>query len=356
MSITYQKRPTERKEADFAGAVVDIVAKTPDPICTSEVAISLHGFAHKHGYDHCTWKSRFFKLNQDNLQYFKQESDSAPKGTIPLSPYCICLKTKVGEPRALNALAYVRYVDGVLQPETVTRENGVSISVPEQDRTFYIHFPSQGEQEKWYKAICTNIELLRRPPGVIEAMLKQVEPLIRPGDVPRVKYSILKMALRSRYLPRLTTATNDLFTQALQAVQANNLEALKKLFEPRFAQLTVQGGMTLLIKASVVGSAEIAAFLLQNGADPNQAKADGDTPLIVAARLNHVAVARLLLEHGADRSVSNSYRETALSEGEHKGLEMASLLKNRDIGPVTSAMSKVQVSDGQPAAAASDAS
>ncbi len=51
-------------------------------------------FFHTPGYQYCTWKRRFLRLERASLAYYKREDSAAPKGVIQLSAYSLC---KVGE-------------------------------------------------------------------------------------------------------------------------------------------------------------------------------------------------------------------------------------------------------------------
>lgn len=59
-------------------------------------------------------------------------------------------------------------------------------------------------------------------------------------------------------------------------------------------------GRTGLLEAAWNGNADIAAFLLERGADPNIADRSGYTPLMRAAEGGHDSIAAALLAKGAD--------------------------------------------------------
>ena len=69
-------------------------------------------------------------------------------------------------------------------------------------------------------------------------------------------------------------------------------------------------------------------YLLENGAEPNQANQLGVTPLIAAARRGEKDVVKVFLQHGADvNAVSHETSRTALQgaiEGNHS--EIVTLL------------------------------
>ncbi|MCU0878888.1 MAG: ankyrin repeat domain-containing protein [Pirellulaceae bacterium] len=70
-------------------------------------------------------------------------------------------------------------------------------------------------------------------------------------------------------------------------------------------------GAPLLVKSR---SVEVTSWLLDHGADPDLADADGMTPLMIAARYGLVDIARRLVAAGADVSRQDSSGDTALDE------------------------------------------
>ena len=71
-------------------------------------------------------------------------------------------------------------------------------------------------------------------------------------------------------------------------------------------------GETGLIVAISRRDEDWAMFLLQQGADPNLAERDGDTPLIAAARVGFTGAVEPLIELGAKVDETNRMGETAL--------------------------------------------
>ena len=66
------------------------------------------------------------------------------------------------------------------------------------------------------------------------------------------------------------------------------------------------GGTTALHAAAVNGRLKTAEFLLESGANPDTADAEGNTPLMHAAINEDVPMARLLLRHGANPALKNT--------------------------------------------------
>ena len=63
---------------------------------------------------------------------------------------------------------------------------------------------------------------------------------------------------------------------------------------------------TTLHLACADGSLNVAALLLENGADPNASNCNGRRPLCFAAHRGHLQVVKLLLQSGADPNSGNS--------------------------------------------------
>jgi ankyrin repeat protein len=98
----------------------------------------------------------------------------------------------------------------------------------------------------------------------------------------------------------------------ITAVQAGDITTLKRLVTEGVDINKVKGdNPTLLFN---VGSAEVAEFLIQHGADVNAANASGDTALdsvVNDSSSKAAAIAAVLLDHGADPNhVSGDSRTT----------------------------------------------
>jgi len=68
---------------------------------------------------------------------------------------------------------------------------------------------------------------------------------------------------------------------------------------------------TPLAHAALGGHRDVAAYLLDRGADVNARDQFGDTPLIAACAKGHGETAALLLERGADPSLVDQEGRTA---------------------------------------------
>jgi ankyrin repeat protein len=69
-------------------------------------------------------------------------------------------------------------------------------------------------------------------------------------------------------------------------------------------------GRTALLEAAWNGSADIAEYLLERGADPNAADRGGFTPLMRAVEGGHLPIAAALLARGADVGSRGNVRKT----------------------------------------------
>ena len=90
-------------------------------------------------------------------------------------------------------------------------------------------------------------------------------------------------------------------TPLIAATYGQSIEMVKFLlqnYKPN-VNLAVGNGLTALKVASLSGHADIAAVLLEHGADVDLQDSNGWTALMMACQNGHVAVAEVLLAHGA---------------------------------------------------------
>ncbi|KAM9591731.1 LOW QUALITY PROTEIN: protein phosphatase 1 regulatory subunit 12C [Morphnus guianensis] len=80
-------------------------------------------------------------------------------------------------------------------------------------------------------------------------------------------------------------------------------------------------GISALHQACIDENMEVVQFLVESGADVNQADNEGWTPLHVAASCGYQHIAQYLLEHGADVAAVTSDGELPLEVAEDEGLE-----------------------------------
>lgn len=91
-------------------------------------------------------------------------------------------------------------------------------------------------------------------------------------------------------------------------------------------------GYNALTGAVASGHAQIAAWLLQNGANPNYRYAAGYSPLLTAAVNGHLEIVKMLLEHGADLHAKTNDGKSALNIAEErKHAEVAEFLRSRGV-------------------------
>jgi hypothetical protein len=94
------------------------------------------------------------------------------------------------------------------------------------------------------------------------------------------------------------------------AIEKNNLVYAQKVLAMNFEpNLHHDNGYTPLCYAAMRGNVPMIELLLRNGADPNQATIEGDSPVELALRFGHAEAADLL--KGARRGAATQPGETA---------------------------------------------
>ncbi|XP_034648385.1 protein phosphatase 1 regulatory subunit 12C isoform X3 [Trachemys scripta elegans] len=91
--------------------------------------------------------------------------------------------------------------------------------------------------------------------------------------------------------------------------------------EPGLVNGTNADGISALHQACIDENLEVVQFLVENGADVNQADNEGWTPLHVAASCSYKEIAQYLLDHGAQVAAVNSDGEIPLDIAEDDGME-----------------------------------
>ena len=129
------------------------------------------------------------------------------------------------------------------------------------------------------------------------------------------------------------TISIDVQKLMIKAAKAGNIADVQALLEayPTLIAARDSDGSTPLHCASWKGHPEVAALLLDHGADVNAKNQNdhwGDTPLHAAAHGNQKAVAEILIARGADIHALNQAGNTPLKETAfHKATSVANLLK-----------------------------
>jgi ankyrin repeat protein len=90
------------------------------------------------------------------------------------------------------------------------------------------------------------------------------------------------------------------------------------------------GGTTALIEACALGALEIVEYLIENGADVNQADNSRKTPLMHACVRGDARVVEMLIKHGADKKAKDISGNTCLKQitGPYKE-NLRALLKSK---------------------------
>ena len=129
----------------------------------------------------------------------------------------------------------------------------------------------------------------------------------------KLKFAIALLALAgsAEAAPgQLTSAKID-FVKAIQSRDGNKVMQLLNENPPGLVDARDNKGNTPLI-ITIARQDDWANFLLNKGADPNLAGADGDTPLIAAARVGYLDAIDWLLAAGVKIDAPNRMGETAL--------------------------------------------
>jgi len=113
------------------------------------------------------------------------------------------------------------------------------------------------------------------------------------------------------------------------AAWRGNLEAVKWLLE-RGAKINAPPRKwSALHYAVFAGHADVADFLIAQGADIDAQSTNGSTVLMMAVYEGHPALARKLIEKGADRTPKNDWGDGALEWAmRHDRLELARMVSN----------------------------
>jgi hypothetical protein len=132
---------------------------------------------------------------------------------------------------------------------------------------------------------------------------------------PRLFAADQQMLSRSRARMDEVAVNQGRGKELLQAARSGNLDLVMILLGldknlVRFVDETQ--GFTALHWATYEDHANLAAYLIKQGAPVDGRDYDGETPLMLAARLGFPEITELLLKNGADRAQRNRESKTAL--------------------------------------------
>lgn len=102
---------------------------------------------------------------------------------------------------------------------------------------------------------------------------------------------------------------------------------LEEFAESDESKAVVDEGHTVLHAAAALRQPDIAALLLEHGANPNTANAKRETPLHISVRSGNWPITKLLLQHGANPHAKNKSSKSPLDLEEDKDLQ-ALMLKH----------------------------
>jgi hypothetical protein len=110
------------------------------------------------------------------------------------------------------------------------------------------------------------------------------------------------------------TVSEELWEEACEAVDENDLNRLKKLLSEnkRLVHETGEDGETLLHNASLHGSPKVVQLLVQHGANLNAKDKYGGTPIHDAISGGNVEIVRTLASLGASMEIKDGYGWTPL--------------------------------------------
>ena len=129
----------------------------------------------------------------------------------------------------------------------------------------------------------------------------------------RLKFALAAVALGALTAPvaaQITSAKVE-FVKAVQERNGAKVVQLLRENPPGLVDARDGDGNTALI-ITVGRQDDWAGFLLGEGADPNLAGKNGDTPLIVAARIGYLDAIQWLLDEKAKVDLANRMGETPL--------------------------------------------
>lgn len=110
------------------------------------------------------------------------------------------------------------------------------------------------------------------------------------------------------------------YTPVILACYYNNTVVLQALISHEVALNEKPDSPTALQAAAYKGFVECVKLLLDYGADPNIADANGTTPLIYAVQFNHKEIVAMLLKKGAFANYKDPNGFTAINYAENLGL------------------------------------
>jgi ankyrin repeat protein len=145
------------------------------------------------------------------------------------------------------------------------------------------------------------------------------------------KGNVVQIEVLSKLRPNTVNAINEAgFTPLIIAVYRNQQKATHCLIKNGAEINSISSEGTALMAACFQGNEDLAAFLINQGADLNLTNEIGGTALMLATQTRNVAITRLLLKSGADKNKKDKGGRTALDFAkQYNSAELIGLLEGK---------------------------
>jgi len=250
-----------------------------------------------------------------------------PKLVIPLSMFCVCGESEVGDMMAHDTGPLLLTRNASRIDAKVARPFAMWVHVPEAQTTLYLYAQDNGTRQAWVMHVRHNLEVLRYGRSNQRKMLEACwTSLFQHGIIDehdfQAKIPFVKQALLVRYLRPMTfeMQSQNLLCRAFAAVEQNDLATVRNMIKRRQVhvddRLPREFGKLSMLMVAVLHDCEdmVREVLLPNDATIHLQNTVGDTALLIAARLSRQSLLVAMLAHGGDPQAENDAGESAMSE------------------------------------------